>query len=103
MSLSCDSSSGEVCISLETIQILSHCFMTHHIVLLLSNDVRSVDAGGLDELEEIDDVFRVDSVQHSMDADERSSSSHTITTEREGEGVRGTMVENRERHTCRGQ
>ena len=60
---------------------------------LLSNDVRSVDAGGLDELEEIDDVFRVDSVQHSMDTDERSSSSHTITTEREGEGVRGTMVE----------
>ena len=44
--------------------------MTSYNIYLLSNDVRSVDAGGLDELEEIEDVFRVDSVQHSMDTDE---------------------------------
>ena len=34
MSLSCDSSSGEVCVGLETIQILSHCLMTHDVMLL---------------------------------------------------------------------
>ena len=46
---------------------------------LLSDDVRSVDARGFDKLEEIDNVFRVDSVQHGMYTNERSSSPHTIT------------------------
>ena len=65
--------------------------MTSYNIYLLSNDVRSVDAGGLDKLEEIEDVFRVDSVQHSMDTDECSSSSHTITAEREGRGLGGVQ------------
>ena len=51
---------------------------------LLSDDVRSVDARGFDKLEEIDNVFRVHSVQHGMYTNERSSSPHTITVCREG-------------------
>ena len=52
---------------------------------LLSDDVRSVDARGFDKLEEIDNVLRVDSVQHGMYTNERSSSPHTITVCTEGD------------------